>query len=347
VKRHLKPDGEFVMYNYFRQGWIVSRLDKTIAGVFGTAPLVITMPQRDVILPDQKADGFTAFFAGSRVPVLEQAFQTKGPYKIPGNQPPDVSWPNGFDVPSAKDQLTFNPSRVTIPDDLIVARDVWPFLYLREPMIPDLSWRGMFVIGGISLVLLWAFGRHSVSGALGALDARMLLLGAGFMLLETKAVVHAALLYGSTWIVNTMVFSVILVMILLANVWVLKMKPRGLAGYYIGLLIALAVNVAMPLDAFLGWPAPLQGLAAGVLLLSPVFCAGVIFATLFKTAENPAQALAYNTAGAILGGLAEAISMLIGFQWLLAVAAAIYIGSWVFGFTGSRKPAVVHTGQAA
>ena len=167
------------------------------------------------------------------------------------------------------------------------------------------------------------------------------------MLLETKAVVHAALLYGSTWIVNIMVFSAILAMILFANVWVLKRNPRGLAGYYIALLGALALNVALPLDAFLGWPTALQGLAAGLLLLSPVFCAGVIFATLFKTAQNPAQAFAYNTAGAILGGLAEACSMLIGFQWLLAVAAAMYVGSWVAGLAGTRRASTMSASQGA
>jgi hypothetical protein len=97
----------------------------------------------------------------------------------------------------------------------------------------------------------------------------------------------------------------------------------------VALLATLALNVALPLDAFLGWPTAAQGVAAGLLLLSPVFCAGVIFAVLFKTAENPVQALAFNTAGAILGGLAENTSLLIGFKWLLAVAAVIYVGSWV------------------
>ena len=64
-------------------------------------------------------------------------------------------------------------------------------------------------------------------------------------------------------------------------------------------------------------------------MFSPIFCAGIIFARFFGTAEKPEQALAYNTAGAILGGLTEATSMLIGFQWLLAVAALIYIASWI------------------
>ena len=57
----------------------------------------------------------------------------------------------------------------------------------------------------------------------------MFFLGAGFMLLETKGVVHMALLFGCTWIVNSVVFFAILVMILCANLFVLTLqaaKPR-------------------------------------------------------------------------------------------------------------------------
>ena len=42
----------------------------------------------------------------------------------------------------------------------------------------------------------------------------MFFLGAGFMLVETKAVVHMALLFGGTWIVNSVVIFAVLVMIL-------------------------------------------------------------------------------------------------------------------------------------
>ena len=48
----------------------------------------------------------------------------------------------------------------------------------------------------------------------------MFFLGAGFMLLESKGVVHMALLFGSTWVVNAVVFGAILVMILLSNLFV-------------------------------------------------------------------------------------------------------------------------------
>ena len=42
------------------------------------------------------------------------------------------------------------------------------------------------------------------------LNSRMFFLGAAFMLLETKAVVQMALLFGSTWVVNSAVFLTVL-----------------------------------------------------------------------------------------------------------------------------------------
>ena len=73
----------------------------------------------------------------------------------------------------------------------------------------------------------------SVSGRAGPRDGRpnwqMFFLGAGFMLLETKGVVHMALLFGSTWVVNSIVFFAILVMILLSNLFVLASSRTTLA----------------------------------------------------------------------------------------------------------------------
>ena len=58
----------------------------------------------------------------------------------------------------------------------------------------------------------------------------MFFLGAGFMLLETKSVVHMALLFGSTWMVNSIVFFAILVMILCSNLFVLAVRAAAARG---------------------------------------------------------------------------------------------------------------------
>ena len=54
VKARLKPGGVFAMYNFYRQGWVVGRLVKLAEKVFGTRPLVISLPYQDVIAPDQR-----------------------------------------------------------------------------------------------------------------------------------------------------------------------------------------------------------------------------------------------------------------------------------------------------
>ena len=77
----------------------------------------------------------------------------------------------------------------------------------------------------------------------------MFFLGAGFMLLETKGVVHMALLFGSTWVVNSIVFFAILVMILLSNLFVLAFRPQRLWPYYVLLIVALVVNMVVPMVA--------------------------------------------------------------------------------------------------
>jgi hypothetical protein len=338
VRRRLKSNGLFVMYNYFRQGWIVSRLYKTLEQVFRSAPVVLTFPHTDIIRAGQKADGFTLFFAGDRAAAIRQAFDSAPRYAIKAGIAPGPSSQDGFRLQPSGGDISFRPATVEMPSDLRLATDVWPFLYLRNPMIPDLTSRGIAVIGLVSLAMLWVFGWKIGQGQFTQSNLLMFCLGAGFMLLETKAVVHMALVFGSTWIVNTVVFSAILVMILAANLWTLKRRPVHLARYYSGLVLTLILNVVIPLNSFLGLPQLYQGIAAGALVLSPVFFSGVIFAALFARTTKPEQALAYNTAGAILGGLAESFSLLIGFQYLLIAAAFMYVVSWaLLGVRGQHS----------
>ena len=64
------------------------------------------------------------------------------------------------------------------------------------------------------------------------------LLGAAFFLLETSNVVRMALLYGSTWWVNTVVFAGILLLVLLANLTAARYRvptPRCLIAALAGL----------------------------------------------------------------------------------------------------------------
>ena len=157
------------------------------------------------------------------------------------------------------------------------------------------------------------------------IDSRMFFLGAAFMLLETKAVVQLALLFGSTWLVNSLVFFVALILILLANLYVLKRPPARLAWQYAGLLGILALTTVVPVDIFLSGGMLWRYVVPCLLALGPMFFAGVIFAQSFRDVSNPDMAFGSNIAGSVVGGLSESFSMLLGFRYLLLLAIIFYL----------------------
>jgi hypothetical protein len=134
-----------------------------------------------------------------------------------------------------------------------------------------------------------------------------------------------ALLFGSTWLVNSLVFTTALILILLANIYVLKVPNIRLWRHYAALLAVLAASIVFPLDAFLSGNWVWRYGAPALLTLGPMFFAGVIFARTFRTAPNPDQAFGSNIAGSVLGGLSEAASMLLGFRYLPLLAIAYYL----------------------
>ena len=44
ARDHLTPDGVLVLYNYYREDWVIDRYARTLAETFGTAPAIATFP---------------------------------------------------------------------------------------------------------------------------------------------------------------------------------------------------------------------------------------------------------------------------------------------------------------
>jgi len=236
--------------------------------------------------------------------------------------------------------MRIGPATLASRSDLGTATDEWPFLYLRRPMIPHVSLRGAMIMAGLSLLVFFLFVPRAGPGPWTRyFDGRMFFLGAGFMLIETKAVVQMALLFGSTWMVNSVVFFAVLLMILAANLFVLKRRPSRLWPYYAALLVALALNILVPLNRFLGMDRAIQVAASSVLVFAPILFAGVVFAVSFARTTWPDLAFGANIAGAMLGGLAEYSSMLLGFRYLVVVAMVFYVLSAVLGKRFAVEPA--------
>jgi len=317
----------------------VSRLNAMLEQTFGAAnPIVFNLPPRDSVTPDDVMLGdFTMFVAGATGP-MSGAFAGGKEYWVERGRPTDPRTPNGFEAAHGDaGWMPFRPSAIaTGGSSGRVATDSWPFLYLQRPMVPQLNLRGIAIMGTIGALLLVPFLTSRLKAASQSAGAaafwppvQMFLLGAGFMLIETKAVVHMALLFGGTWIVNAVVFCAVLVMILAANLFVLAVRPRSTRLFYLGLLISLATSALVPMDAFLGWERGVQVAGACALAFAPVFFAGVVFALSFEGARDADLAFGANIAGALFGGLSEYSSMLVGFQYVVLVALAFYAMSWV------------------
>jgi hypothetical protein len=329
IHRVLKTDGIFVMYNYLRQGWIVERIAAMAEMTFGCAPIVISLPFAEALPASSPADSFTIVIAGCNKQIAN-AFRQHNNFWL------DVVPPRNLDI----DGFAVNPEKLApdarqhyqriAPAGLVhdrgpvsAASDDWPFLYLRDRSIPDFTMRSMLILGFLGVGMVYLFlpkGRI-------ALDGHMFFLGAGFMLLETKAVVQLALLFGSTWLVNSAVFFTVLVLILVANLYVLKLSRVRLPWHYAGLMLLLGAGVVVPMDLFLSGGILWRYVVPCAIALGPIFFAGVIFAHAFRDTPNPDQALGSNIAGAVLGGLAESFSAVLGFQYLLFVAIGFYLFS--------------------
>ncbi len=331
VKAHLKPGGVFVMYNAYRRGWLVGRLAMLAQRVFGAPPVVLSVPYRALIQPDDNLREYmTVLLAGetasSRLESIRARFRTHGFFRL-YHEPVFNFGVNGFGPPPPVTTDAPKPPFMKIAPASVepsardyVPTDLWPFLYLREPAIPALNLRGMAIVAALSVTILLAFAPiRSVRP-----NATMFFLGAGFMLLETKGVVHMALLFGSTWVVNSIVFFAILSMILLSNLFVVAFRPKRLWPFYMVLLASLLINVIVPMDSYLSLPGAGKFIVSCLVVYLPVFFAGVIFGTLFRASAQPDVDFGSNVGGIILGGLTEYLSLIFGFNALIGIAIGYY-----------------------
>jgi spermidine synthase len=326
VKRTLKPDGVFAMYNFYRHGWLVARLARMATEVFGVEPLIISLPHNErITLNDTYSPGFTFLLVSTdakRLAAIRARFEKGEGFWIHPYTPMSEAI-NGFRSASPGEKWhRLGLTQVERNNVDPLPSDDWPQLYLRAREIP---WapigQGMLAVAVLSAAILLAFAPARRV----RLNWQMFFLGAGFMLLETKGVVHMALLFGATWVVNSVVFAAILLMILGANLYVLKLRPAKLLPYYILLIAALLVNALVPMSVFLSFSPVVRTLASCAVVFAPVFFAGVIFATVFRESRQPDVDFGSNVAGIILGGLSEHLSLVVGFNYLLLLAAAYYL----------------------
>ena len=207
-------------------------------------------------------------------------------------------------------------------DGLPLTTDDWPYLYLRARKIPAAYWQALLLIGVVCLALL----KRSFPMVLRP-NWHFWLLGAGFLLVEFKSITELALLFGTTWLVNALAISGVLLMALGANLLVLRRPRINLRFVYALLFTSLILTYFFPLDLLIGFPPLLRALASVVLFTLPLFFAGLIFGESLRRAGETAKPLASNLSGSVVGGVLEYGSLLWGIKSLYVIAAVVYVGA--------------------
>jgi hypothetical protein len=149
-------------------------------------------------------------------------------------------------------------------------------------------------------------------------------MGAAFLLLETKNLVQFALLFGTTWFVNALVFAGVLLSVLCAIEVSRRHTFRRPGRLYIALLVAVGVALAIPGSALLSLPVAPRFVAAVVLAFAPIFLANLVFAQRFRDVDASAAAFGANLLGAMVGGLVEYAALITGYRALLVLVAVLY-----------------------
>lgn len=203
--------------------------------------------------------------------------------------------------------------------------DNWPYLYLMDRSIP-----AHYLIIILLILALSLFAVNFISSVpFQKFNSHFFFLGAGFMLIEAVSITRFALLFGSTWLVNSVVITSILVMALLANLYVVKAKKINTRAIYALLISSIFINWLLSPNFYLNFGRSISIVLPSVILSLPLFFAGIIFADSFKKTKDVSRVFAYNLLGAILGGVIEYVSMLSGFSFLLFLAITMYFLSYV------------------
>ncbi len=217
---------------------------------------------------------------------------------------------------------SWHPVTATVPAP---ATDDYPFLYLQDRTIPG------FYLLTLALILLAAL--LLVRATAGSLQpmARYLdlfCMGAAFLLLETKNVVQFALLFGTTWFVNSLVFIGILVAVYLAIEVARRVELGPSWRLYAALLLALAVAWLVQPDLLLRLSVVPRFVVAAVVAFVPVFLANLVFARRFRDVASSNLAFGANLLGAMVGGTLEYAALITGYRALLILVAMLYAAAF-------------------
>jgi len=308
AKRLLNPTGVLIVKFEVRAPWtwMGQRFYVMFDNLFGRPPVVFYAPAVGGLL------SATEFVASNDSGSWERASQ-----------------------PSMAKFIQENPAAFPLSSDGAPPpiTDDWPYVYHRSRTIPR-----TYLTVSLILMAIAVLSTRRAFEPKKASTWCFFFLGAGFLLLETQLISRLALYFGSTWWVNCLALSAILIVLILANLFVQRAPGRPLAAPYVLLVGSLLAIYFISWDS-LHFDTRILGIMLAGAYCVPLFFVGVIFAETFRRCENKSSAFGSNIIGAVAGGLAQNLSFIIGLKALLLLAAIFYTFAGLFNVLGLRRAA--------
>jgi Spermine/spermidine synthase domain len=221
-----------------------------------------------------------------------------------------------------------------------LSTDDWPFLYMPRRIYPVSYVVMIGLVLLLSVVLHASFFHEKPQTTLWP----FFFLGAGFMLVETKAITELGLAFGNTWHVIAITIASILVMAFLANAIVQWLR---ISSPYLSYLLLFASLV-------LGWwvarsgglPSTFAGrVGTAIVLTCPLFFSGIVFSALLSRQSRISSVMSMNLLGAMCGGILEYNSMYFGFRFLYLLAMGLYAAALLSGGLVGDKRSLATTSE--
>ncbi len=292
----LKEDGYIVLSFYVGRVWLGGKLYDMLNSVFGHEPDVYAM-EKGGYGPDGQM------------------------YVIGKTKNPEMTSPTG-DFITLTDRYRGKTLAAMPTDD-------WPYLYYKDR---NVSWEYLstiFIIFILSTIILLPNLRSAEFRWSEA--AQFFLLGAAFLLLEVRNITNLALVFGSTWLVSSIVIAMVLLMILGANLLIIKKRvPKNPIYMWSGLICSIVLSFFWAKVGTISDSHTMNAILATLVVSLTFFFAGLIFAEAFSRTKSPGVYLGFNILGSVFGGLLEYTSLLMGLGGLSFLALAIYLGAGFF-----------------
>jgi SAM-dependent methyltransferase len=279
-------------------------------------------------------DGNLIFYNSYRLPWIARKLELMT-HSVTGVYPLTLSRRNSDFAVIIADPRNAGQEAPVVDTDVSMPTDDWPFLYLRTRGIPAMYLAVMIALGVLfvlfALYLQFSGRKENTGGQSDALvKGAFFCMGLAFLLLETKSVVQFSLLFGTTWLNNSLVFLAVLVFVLLAN-HLANWFPRPWMLYAAGVLLSglCVLQLVYPLGNLLAiQQVSLRFAVAALMTFSPIFFANLIFSMTLRDRPFAEHLFGWNLLGAFCGGLLEYTSMAIGYNWLSCIVLISY--SFVF-----------------